>query len=86
MENNRRSFFRTLFAPLVTLVLPKPTLSGAIKDGINPVWNGDLDQINAITLLHCHSEAHLLEFLDVGFKVKAKVDTGKFVASYGAGA
>lgn len=37
------------------------------------------------SVIYCHSEVHLLEFMDVGFKVRAKVNIGEVVASYGVG-
>lgn len=72
MENNRRSFFRTLLSPLVTFVLPKPSLLGVINDGINPAWDGTfkpkcysveipyrLDDINVTTLRYLNESALL---------------------------
>jgi hypothetical protein len=65
MESNRRSFFRTLLAPLVTFILPKPSLYAAIDEGINPDWDGairlsrGLDEINVTTLRYMQHNALL---------------------------
>ena len=45
MESDRRSFFRTLLAPLVTLAIPKKTLAEVI-DGKPET----LDEISATTI------------------------------------